>query len=929
MAVVVGHGVVPIRPDFGADFHRNIQREGTKATDGLTKQFGGAFRNIAKLAGGMFIGAQVVDVFKGAFKEAQEAQKIGRLTEQAIKSTGGAAKITAKEIGQLSTAISNKAAMDDEAIQTGANLLLTFTKVRNEAGKNNDVFNQTVGLAADMAAALPGATITSATMQLGKALQDPIKGVTALTRAGVSFDDQQKAQIKTLVESGDMLGAQKIILKEVGVQFGGAAAAAADPVEKLKVVWGNLLEDLGTRGLPMIEGVATFLGRNLPDALDRASRAFNAVADPVVAVFKFFQRFPEALIPIGAAILGVVVPALVIKATAVWANVTAWWALNSAIIVAAAPFIAIGLVIAALVAGVIYAYKNFEGFRNVVDAVARVVKDVAMKAFEGLVMLWENVLLPAIQKLASFFVNVLWPAVQTAWDAILAVVRFAWENVLKPIFAIIQWYVEHVLVNAFKVWKFIVVDLVIPLIIAIIKEAWDIIRPIFDAISWVITNAVVPAFQSIWTVVSTVWGFIRPVFEEIVKFVVEKLTPVWQGIAGAVAMAFNAIPGLIGAALRLVGGIVAGFLDGVGGIADAIGLGDIAKVLRNGAGSARGWGQGGPATRDLGAGQQLRNQGGPIYGPNVDRDIVPAMLTPGEFVMRRGAVQKYGAGFMEMINAGRYRTGGLIPGIPDIDLKGLADGVVDKARDVGTSALDRVWPRMDVGGGAFSRGGLPAGGANYLRDAVIKLIRGKEAAMGSQSGGGFTRSGGGGPAGRYTAGMERARAAILNLYGPMSVGGYANRNIAGTNQRSAHGMWRAWDFMTGKNVAKGNAVSKYLIDNASQYGLKGLIWNAQKNFGSGWQPYRHPGGGTNDTLMHRDHVHAEFFNKGGLVHLKNFDGGGTVAPGWNAIRNDTGRDEHLIPRGAGPLVGVVNLHNREDVDEFWRRAEFASMAGRL
>ena len=66
---------------------------------------------------------------------------------------------------------------------------------------------------------------------------------------------------------------------------------------------------------------------------------------------------------------------------------------------------------------------------------------------------------------------------------------------------------------------------------------------------------------------------------------------------------------------------------------------------------------------------------------------------------------------------------------------------------------------------------------------------------------------------------------------------------------------------------------------------------------------------------------------GGLVHLKNFDGGGVVGPGWNAIRNDTGRDEHLVPAGAGIAIGAVNLNDREDVAEFWARAEFHAMKG--
>jgi hypothetical protein len=53
---------------------------------------------------------------------------------------------SAKQVGNLATAISNKVGIDDEAIQSGQNLLLTFKNIRNEAGKGNDIFNQTTSI---------------------------------------------------------------------------------------------------------------------------------------------------------------------------------------------------------------------------------------------------------------------------------------------------------------------------------------------------------------------------------------------------------------------------------------------------------------------------------------------------------------------------------------------------------------------------------------------------------------------------------------------------------------------------------------------------------------------------------------------------------------------------------------------------------------
>jgi len=152
----------------------------------------------------------------------------------------------------------------------------TFKNIRNEAGKGNDIFNQATAAALDLSASGFG-SVESASKMLGKALNDPLKGITALGRAGVTFTDGQKKQIKALVESGNVLGAQKIIMQEVASQVGGAAKAAADPMQRLGVIAANLKERIGTALLPIIGKVADWLGRFLPKALDRASLGFRAL----------------------------------------------------------------------------------------------------------------------------------------------------------------------------------------------------------------------------------------------------------------------------------------------------------------------------------------------------------------------------------------------------------------------------------------------------------------------------------------------------------------------------------------------------------------------------------------------------------------------------------------------------------------------------
>jgi phage-related protein len=1067
MSMIAGEGEIPVRGDF-TEFEQEAKKAGEKVTralskdvndglrkdkefsrsgekigqdigDGANRRVSGAFKKIAGLAAGLLVVNQVGQAIGDAFAEAQEAGKITRLTEQVIKTTGGAAKITAKQVGDLAESISNVSAVDDEIIQSGANLLLTFKNVRNEAGKGNDVFNQTVGLANDMSIAL-GQDMKSSSIQLGKALNDPVKGVTALQRVGVSFTESQRDQIKVLTESGDILGAQKTILKEVGDQFGGAAKAAADPVAQLKVTWGNLLEDLGTRALPIVNEIAGQLGKRLPGLLDGLGTAFSNIGkflSPVVEgiqsfVYTLTSGFTEdegtplemvalrvrdafaGIATVGREVIGfltgTVVPGLKkafgdiaegffasdfggetggvfgtigLRAREAYDFITgvalpgirrafdsfiagfrgqggagsiftdlgeaargAWKIFNEEllpILKAVGSFIGnnlkpilIGLGIPLFLLGgwVVVAYQKFELFRDVVETAVGVAKTIITTAVDAIAASL-NFLGPVIANVASWIRDDLMPVAVAGFRVIAEAARWLYDTVLHPIFTGVSAVIRNVVVPALTFLKDVAVNFVFPLIMGIVTDAGEVLGHVFRAIRWVIDNHLAPGFAVITDAVSTMWRNVQPILDLAIGFIQTKLVPVWDGIKLAAAAAFDALPGIIRAALRAVGSVLSGFLNGAASIADAVGLNNIAKPLRDAAGTVSKWGAEPVPTnsiRDNAAGGRIpyRARGGPIPG-NHNRDDVPIFATPGEWVIKKASVKqyerRYGAGFMEAFNAGHFALGGLIPDFDDI--RGLADGMVDKARGLGTAALERVWPALSV---APNMTGIPAGGVNHLRKFIFDKIRGDEAAS-AMAGGGFSRSGGGGPAGRYTEGMLKARAAILAQFGPMAVGGYANRNVAGTSSKSAHAMWRAWDFMVGLgNVAKGNAIARFLIANAGQYGLKSLIWNAQSNSGGGWRPYSHPGGYRDATSQHLDHVHAEFFRKGGLVgptvHKMPWDSGGTAAPGWNLINNTTGGPEVLRPdTGARQVFGDVYVSDPTTADEMLRRAEFHLTAG--
>lgn len=233
------------------------------------------------LAGGLALGA------KAAFGELQASAKVSAQTAAALKSTGSAAHVTAKQVAELAKEMLRKTGIDDEAIQSAENMLLTFRNVRNETGKGNDVFNQATKAALDMSVAL-GKDATQSSLMLGKALNDPAAGLGRLTRAGVQFTDAQKEQIKALQASGDTMGAQKIILAELTKEFGGSAEAAGKTLPgQLNVA--ELKDDgMSTRQIAGVLGVdhatvardAKPVANATPDAVE-ASKARQPDDEPV------------------------------------------------------------------------------------------------------------------------------------------------------------------------------------------------------------------------------------------------------------------------------------------------------------------------------------------------------------------------------------------------------------------------------------------------------------------------------------------------------------------------------------------------------------------------------------------------------------------------------------------------------------------------
>lgn len=250
-----------------------IAERTAKRIDGVMKGVGGS---LAAIGAGL--------AFKSIIDEAGEAEQALKQLQQTIKSTGGVAGVTVDSVTQISGEIQKLTGVSDDAVNSMASVLLTFTKV----GKQ--VFPEATKAIVDMSAKL-GTDLKSSAVMVGKALNDPVKGMTALSKAGVSFSQGQKDTIKALVESGNTLKAQQMILRELQTEFGGAAAAARNTLkgafDALGVAAKDVLENIGSAQGTGLRGALEFMviacekaaayGRELSLALQGIAVAATAV----------------------------------------------------------------------------------------------------------------------------------------------------------------------------------------------------------------------------------------------------------------------------------------------------------------------------------------------------------------------------------------------------------------------------------------------------------------------------------------------------------------------------------------------------------------------------------------------------------------------------------------------------------------------------
>lgn len=201
-------------------------------------------------------------VTRQAISNAIEQERVVAQLEAAIRSTGGAAGWTSEQLQKMASDLQSRSTFGDEPIVEAQSQLLTFTNIIDEQ------FPRAMQAVLDLAVRM-GGDLKGSVVQLGKALNDPIANLSALSRSGIQFSESQKSVIKEMAETNRLAEAQDIILAELERQFGGSAEAARDTLggafTALGNSWGDLTElfvqdEAGKALRAFVEGANSLLG---------------------------------------------------------------------------------------------------------------------------------------------------------------------------------------------------------------------------------------------------------------------------------------------------------------------------------------------------------------------------------------------------------------------------------------------------------------------------------------------------------------------------------------------------------------------------------------------------------------------------------------------------------------------------------------------
>lgn len=251
-----------------------------------SKGINSSLMSVSKIAGAAALAMSAIgakNIFSGITDESEQLQRNLLRTQALINSTGKSAQITADDLYESARDLALATLESTEGIMNAQQMMLTFKNISVQS--YDEVIETAINLSS-----VTGQGLSSAMVQLGKALEDPVTGMTAMSRSGVSFSKAQKDMVKDMAASNDLLGAQNLILNELASQYGGVARNEAKGLAGAQDTFSQAIQELNI-GLDETIG----LTESMSDGYSEAASFVFYLRDNTDALVKSFASAAAVL----------------------------------------------------------------------------------------------------------------------------------------------------------------------------------------------------------------------------------------------------------------------------------------------------------------------------------------------------------------------------------------------------------------------------------------------------------------------------------------------------------------------------------------------------------------------------------------------------------------------------------------------------------
>ncbi|MFI6660761.1 hypothetical protein ACIBL8_35085 [Streptomyces sp. NPDC050523] len=791
---------------------------------------------------------------------------------------------------------------------------------------------------------------------------------TAADAVGVLFDKASK-ELKSPFWRGfkkDIETSAKPAIIGLGVAFGNIIKGMAGIIDgflphmddissTMQRVTGKFADwATGLKGSPEFERFLSYSSEHGP-----------LIASTLGSIADAFLQIGEALSPISGPLLKVIgavadgiasvadtLPWLVQLLYAAWAATKLWTIAMAAfnLVADANPIVLIALAILGIVAAVVYAWKHFEGFRDVVKTVWKGIEDAALFAwntvlkpvFDGLmtiikgvgdvaVWLWQNVFQPVfsgIWLIARIFVAVLVTAVFTPIlliiEAVGAIAMWLWTDGFKPM-------VDGIVTLALWLWN----NVLSP----VFHGIWNIIKWVGDKFVWLYDHAVKPFFGFIADKATWLWHkALKPTFDGIwdgIKYVGDKFKwlydhsakPIFDGIADIASWlwkkglkpAFDSIKhavSLVGDAFGDAKNAIKSAWDNVAGIAAKPINFIIDTVYTHGVKAVWDKVAGFVGLDKLPKAPKLLDEtpkfagGGRTYGGTPGVDSIPILAMADEFIIKRSSARKIGFDKLAYMNSTgeipRFAGGGIVGDAWDWT-KNTIGGAVSKGVDWAKTAGDlllhpsKIWNQLvkpilssvtqhlSGSGMADMLAKIPFKAADALKDKIVEFASG--------GGGHFSNIGGAIPSGKRRSIISQAMAAA-HVPPPGTVAQW----LAGMNTLiTRESGWNAnarndWD-INAKNGTPSGGLAQVIWPTFKSNHVPGTSWNLYDpvaNVAASIRYITRRYGNITNVQQANSHLPPKGYATGGRIVPNLYDDGGYLPAGLSLVANGTGKPEPIL-----------------------------------